>query len=89
VLGKTFHCKGVLDKLIFIPITVCSYNRLFSMTSQGSLLHSFGQKNKAKDNALFNSPILLQTTSYFPIMQHADDTLIIMKGDARQLFFLN
>lgn len=35
-----------------------------------------------------NLPIPLQSSTDFPIVQYADDTLIIMEGDARQLFFL-
>ena len=37
---------------------------------------------------LINLPIPLQTEKGFPIIQYADDTLIIMEGDPRQLFFL-
>jgi hypothetical protein len=44
--------------------------------------------NKAKAMGLLNLPIPLQYTDDFPILQYADDTLIIMEGCARQLFFL-
>ena len=44
--------------------------------------------NKGKDTGLLNSPIFLQATSDFPIIQYADETLINIEGDARQLFFL-
>lgn len=37
---------------------------------------------------LLNLPIPMRTDSSFPIVQYADDTLIIMEGDPRQLFFL-
>jgi len=37
---------------------------------------------------LINLPIPLLYTSDFPILQYADDTLIIMEGCARQLFIL-
>jgi hypothetical protein len=44
--------------------------------------------NKAKNLGLLNLPIPLTSSTDFPIIQYADDTLIIMEGDARQLFFL-
>jgi hypothetical protein len=44
--------------------------------------------NKAKDQGLLNLPIPLQYTNDFPILQYADDTLIIMEECARQLFVL-
>lgn len=44
--------------------------------------------NKAKNMGLLNLPIPLRSSTDFPIVQYADDTLIIMEGDARQLFFL-
>lgn len=44
--------------------------------------------NKAKDNGLLNHPIPLNSSTDFPVIQYADDTLIILEGDARQLFFL-
>jgi len=69
VLGKLFIAQGVLDKLIFIPITVCSYNRLFSMTSQGSLLHSFGQKKQSQRQRItqFANPV----ANYLLLPYHA------------------
>jgi len=33
-------------------------------------------------------PLVLPHDHDFPILQYADDTLIFMQGDARQLFFL-
>jgi hypothetical protein len=39
--------------------------------------------NKAKDMNLLNLPIPLQSSSDFPVIQYADDTLIILEGDAR------
>jgi hypothetical protein len=44
--------------------------------------------NKAKDMNFLQVPIPLDFTSDFPIIQYADDTLIIMEGCARQLSFL-
>jgi hypothetical protein len=44
--------------------------------------------NKAKDQNLLQLPIPLNFTSDFPIIQYADDTLIIMEACARQLVFL-
>lgn len=44
--------------------------------------------NRAKDMGLLHLPIPLQNDHNFPIVQYADDTLIIMEGDPRQLFFL-
>jgi hypothetical protein len=78
VLGKTFRCKrGVRQNDPLSPL-------LFVLTTD------FFQSpvNKAKDNALLNFTIPLQTTAYFPIMQYVDGILIIVKGDAKQLFFL-
>lgn len=37
---------------------------------------------------LLNLPIPLNNSSDFPVIQYADDTLIIMEGDANQLFLL-
>ena len=39
--------------------------------------------NKAKNVGLLNQPIPLNYTSDFPIIQYADDTLIIMEGCGR------
>lgn len=44
--------------------------------------------NKAKDMNLLKLPIPLQSFSDFLVVQYIDDTLIIMEGDPRQLFFL-
>jgi hypothetical protein len=44
--------------------------------------------NKAKDQNLLSLPAPQQFSSDFPILQFADDTLIIMEGCATQLLFL-
>lgn len=44
--------------------------------------------NKARMHGLLNLPIQLGYTSEFPIIQHADDTLLIMEACPRQLFVL-
>lgn len=44
--------------------------------------------NKAKDLGLLKLPIPLNYSNDFPILQYADDTLIILDGCGRQLFML-
>jgi len=44
--------------------------------------------NRAKDINLLRLPIPLQSSKDFPVIQYADDTLIILEGDPRQLFML-
>jgi hypothetical protein len=44
--------------------------------------------NKAYQQGLFQLPIPNRDVDYFPIVQYADDTLLIMQADARQLLCL-
>ncbi|WVZ57552.1 LOW QUALITY PROTEIN: hypothetical protein U9M48_007924, partial [Paspalum notatum var. saurae] len=76
--GKTFHCRrrvrqgDPLSPLLFVLVA--------------DLLQTV--LNRAKDLGLLTLPIPLNHTLDFPILQYADDTLIVMEGDARQLFIL-
>jgi len=44
--------------------------------------------NKAKDSNLLNLPLPLRHSPDFPIIQYADDTLIVMEACSRQLITL-
>ena len=44
--------------------------------------------NTAKQCGILSLPLDLPHDQDFPILQYADDTLIFMQGDARQIFFL-
>jgi hypothetical protein len=44
--------------------------------------------NKAYQQGLFYLPIPNRDVHHFPIIQYADDTLLVMQADARQLFCL-
>lgn len=77
ILGKCFTTKGGEAGRYFIPL-------LFVLAAD--LLQSI--INKAKDQGLFKLPIPLHYTSDFPILQYADDTLIILEGYGKQLFTL-
>jgi hypothetical protein len=78
VRGKTFHCRrGVRHGDPLSPL-------LFVLAAD--LLQTL--LNKSKKQGLINLPIPLRHNADFPILQYADDTLIIMEGCARQLFFL-
>jgi len=78
VLGKTVHCRrGVrqgdpLSPLLFVLVA--------------DLLQSI--LNKAKDSNLLNLPLPLRHSPDFPIIQYADDTLIVMEACSRQLITL-
>lgn len=78
VPGKRFQCKrGVrqgdpLSPLLFVP--AADFLQVLI--------------NKAKNMGLLSLPIPMQSDTNFPIVQYADDTLIILEGDPRQFFFL-
>jgi len=44
--------------------------------------------NSARAHGLLSLPLTLPHNQDFPILQYADDTLIFMRADARELFFL-
>ena len=69
-LGKVFHCKrGVRQEDPLSPL-------LFVLATD--LLQSV--TNMANEQGLLNLPIPLHHSSDFPILQYADDTIIIMEG---------
>jgi hypothetical protein len=76
--GKTFHYKrgvrqgGPLSPLIFVLTT--------------DLLQSI--INRAKDLGILRLPLNVGYTTDFPIIQYADDTLLIMEACTLQLFAL-
>jgi hypothetical protein len=78
VPGKTFHCKrGVrqgdpLSPLLFVLVA--------------DLLQSV--INKARQQNLLQLPLTENCGQDFPIVQYADDTLLIMEACPKQLFFL-
>lgn len=76
VPGKVFHCRrGVrqgdpLSPLLFVLAADFLQNLL----------------NFAKTQGFITSPINMPHDSDFPMLQYADDTLIFMTGDAKELF---
>lgn len=78
VPGKTVHCiRGVRQEDPLSPL-------LF--VHDADLLQSI--LNKARGRGILKLPLELNHTSDFPILQYADDTLIIMQASAPQLFAL-
>jgi hypothetical protein len=78
VPGKVFHCRrGVRQGDPLSPL-------LFVLAAD--LLQSI--VNKAKDIGLLRLPINVRCTLDFPILQYADDTLLIMEACPEQLFVL-
>lgn len=77
IIGKKFHCKrGIRQGDPLSPL-------LFVLAA--NLLQAI--VNKASELGLLRKPIP-QPSDEFPIIQYADDTLLILEADARQLFFL-
>jgi len=78
VIGKKFHCKrGLRQGDPLSPL-------LFVITAD--LLQSI--INEAKNRNVLRLPIPLQYTKDFPIIQYADDTLLIMEVSSTQLLAL-
>jgi len=76
--GKPFHCKrGVrqgdpLSPLLFV----------FAADLLQSII------NKAWHDGILNHPLSNNFEDFFPIVQYADDTLLILPAEAKQLFTL-
>lgn len=76
--GKVFHCiRGVRQGDPLSPL-------LFVLAAD--FLQSI--LNAAKQQGILSLPVNLPHDHDFTILQYADDTLIFIQGDARQLFFL-
>jgi hypothetical protein len=76
--GKVFHCRrGVRQGDLLSPL-------LFVLAAD--LLQSL--INKAKDDGILRIPLEVGYTSDFPIVQYADDTLLIMEACPLQLVAL-
>jgi hypothetical protein len=77
-LGKVFHCKrGVRQGVPLSPL-------LFVLAAD--LLQSV--INKAKDNVIRHIPLQVGYTFDFPIIQHVDDTILILEACPIQLYAL-
>lgn len=73
--GKVFHCRrGVRQGDPLSPL-------LFVLTAD--LLQSV--LNEAKDQGHLTLPIPTRFTNDFPVIQYADDTLIVMEASETQL----
>lgn len=76
--GKTFHCRrevrqgDPLSPLLFVLAA--------------DLLQSI--INQAEEKGLLQHPLGTNFGGFYPIVQYADDTLLIMPADARQLICL-
>lgn len=78
VPGKVFHCKHGVGQ--GVPLS----SLLFVLAAD--LLQSI--VNKAKDSNLLNLPLNISGNQDFPIVQYANDTLLIMQACPKQLFVL-
>ena len=76
VPAKLIHCKRVRQGDPLSPLLV-----VMAANFVQSLV------NKAKDMGLLKLPISLNCNPDFPIIQYADDTLIILEGEAKHLHF--
>jgi hypothetical protein len=76
--GKPFHCKrGVRQGDPLSPL-------LFVLAAD--LLESI--INRAWQEGILNHPLTNVFDDFYPIIQYADDTLLILLADAKQLFIL-
>ena len=77
--GKTFHCKrGVRQGDPLSPL-------LFVLAAE--LLQFI--VNRAATMGLLSNPLHPTSAHDFPVVQYADDTILIMKASQQELFYLN